>query len=76
MGSSPTVMEVDPVELARLRAIERRLRLLLEGSDEWAVEILNPGPGWETAKAIGCVRDLRRLLAGESASDVTWGPVG
>ena len=62
-------------ELVRLYAIERRLKLLLKGSDEWVTEILNPGPGWETDKALACVREIRALCNGATAEEVSWLPV-
>lgn len=66
---------MDSQEVTRLYAIERRLKLLFKGSDEWVAEILNPGPGWETDKALACVREIRALCEGKTAEEVSWLPV-
>jgi hypothetical protein len=65
-------------------AIERRLKLLFKGSDEWVLEILTKdsmelmtkvGPGWETEKALATVRTLRALCDGMTPEEATMMPV-
>lgn len=56
-------VDVDRDELARLRAIETRVRLLLEERGNWA-----------EPKRLAAVRDLWKLTHGAAAHEVTFDP--